>query len=106
MVPKRGGHDLHFVAIRHIRRGRIRALLFAGDPATSGSFAGAVEPVLLRLWTARIIADGRGRGPRNVPVFNPGDQGTGDLVAYWHRLQSRSARLLQIQIFALRSGSG
>jgi len=37
-------HDFHFVAIRHIRRGRIRALLFARNQTVPGSAVGAVEP--------------------------------------------------------------
>src|SRR5580698_2059263 len=93
-----GRHDLHIVAIRHIRGGRIRGLLSPAASNASGPMAGFRESVLLRVWPASASAASGRRGIRNLSVPDSGVAESYDLAAGRHCFQSHAAGVLQIQI--------
>src|SRR5712672_3297740 len=93
-----GRHDFHIVAIRDIRCGRIWSILSAGVKSASDPAAGYREPVLLRLWSARTVAAAGSRSHRNLLFFDFGFSESPSMAAVGFCLQSRTARVLQIQI--------
>src|SRR3984957_3827019 len=93
-----GRHDLHIVAIRRIRGGGFLGLLPSAVPNTSGPMAGFRESVLLRVWPAPASAASGRRRIRNLSFPDSGVAESPDMAAGRHRLQSRAAGVLQIQI--------
>ena len=99
-----GRHDFHFLAVRRLRRDRICGLLPADAAGLSGPAAGLRQPVLLRVWPAGTAGVAGRRGFRNLPLPGPGTAKPEGLASGRHRLQSRAARVLQIQTAVHRSG--
>src|SRR5437868_6519701 len=99
-----GRHDFHLLAVRRLRRDRICGLLPSGAEGVSGPAAGLRQPVLLRLWPAGTARVAGRRGLRNLPLPDPGIARPAGLASGRHRLQSHTARVLQIQTAVHRSG--
>src|SRR5580700_4235440 len=91
-----GRHDLHIVAVRRIRSGRIRGLLSPAAPNAPGPMAGSREFVLLRIRSAPTPAASGGRRIRDLSFADSGFAESSDLAAGRHRLQYRAAGVLQV----------
>src|ERR1700722_11570358 len=67
-----GRHDLHIVAIRRIRGGRVRGLLSPAASNAPGPMAGFRHFILLRVWPAAAFAAFGSRRIRNLSVPDSG----------------------------------